>query len=441
MKLYLPLAGLAALPILLSACAFYEPLPLESKPHLVTSLPTDVDNGKPLTMADITRLTLKLNPDLQAARNDRQIASAHIIQAGILPNPQFGGSYGFLLSGPAMFDSYGLGLSEDIKALIVRGAAQDSAEFDAHKVDADLLWQEWQTISKAQLLDVDLVEMQKQREIMEQERQLLADHHAKSHQALLSGNLDLTVEAPDLTALSDITKQLADLDRQVQTKWQELDALLGLEPSVRFELSADVPVAPIDSIKARETLSELPKIRPDLIALQYGYQSQEEKLRGAILGQFPALVFGGTYGPDTSHVYSGGPTITLDLPIFNRSQGNIAIETATRQKLHDDYTNRLNSADGEAKAILDSRALLHEQYDRMQKTLPEAQANATDAERAFQAGNIDERTYVDLKIAYFNQQLQAIALKQSLLEKQIALATLMGVNMPVLKPLSSEEKP
>ncbi len=60
----------------LAACATYEPLPLADKPALATGLPSTVDSTKPLTMADITRLTLELNPDLKNARNDKDVAQA-----------------------------------------------------------------------------------------------------------------------------------------------------------------------------------------------------------------------------------------------------------------------------------------------------------------------------------------------------------------------------
>ncbi len=436
----LKIAGLLVC-ALLAACTSYEPLPLSDSPDLATGLPTTLDPGKPLTMADITRLTLELNPALNSGRNDKQVAQAQIIQAGALPNPQFNGAYGFLLGGPALFDAFTVAFGADIKALIVRGAARSSAEREAQKVDADLLWQEWQTITKARLLYVDLISLQKQRDLLAQNQELFADRYHKSHQAMLRGDIDLTVEAPDLTALSDMTKQLADLDRQIQSKWVELDALLNLDPRARFPLSTDITISTVDAIEVRRALPNLPRTRPDLLALRYSYQSQEEKLRGAVLGQFPALIFGGNYGSDTSHVYTGGPAVTLDLPLLNRNQGNIAIETFTRQKLHDEYQIRLNTADGEVKAMLASQALLQQQYEQMQRDATAADQAAAHADRAFAAGNIDERSYVDFKTTQLSRRQQVVALEQNLLEEQVSLASLIGIDMPELKPLFPEEEP
>ena len=49
----------------------------------------------------------------------------------------------------------------------------------------------------------------------------------------------------------------------------------------------------------------------------------------------------------------------MELPVFNHNQGNIAIETATRQQLHDEYAARLTAADGQVRAMLAEIDLLY----------------------------------------------------------------------------------
>jgi hypothetical protein len=67
--------------------------------------------------------------------------------------------------------------------------------------------------------------------------------------------------------------------------------------------------------------------------MKAGYASQDETLRAAILAQVPRIGLGFTRAGDTSNVQTLGFGITLDLPTFDRNQGNIATERATRQKL------------------------------------------------------------------------------------------------------------
>ena len=47
---------------------------------------------------------------------------------------------------------------------------------------------------------------------------------------------------------------------------------------------------------------------------------------------------------DNSNIRSVGLGVSIDLPIFDRNQGAIATETATRQKLFDEYTARVFEA-------------------------------------------------------------------------------------------------
>ncbi|WP_048863387.1 TolC family protein, partial [Acidisphaera rubrifaciens] len=121
---------------------------------------------------------------------------------------------------------------------------------------------------------------------------------------------------------------LAALDRQMLAERHTLNALLGLAPDVVLPLASRAVVPPLDPQAVRRALPALAQHRPDLVALRYGYQAQEEKVRAAIIGQFPNLLLGIAYGRDNTNDYSIGPQPSGDIPIFDRNQGNIAIERA-----------------------------------------------------------------------------------------------------------------
>jgi outer membrane protein TolC len=426
----------------LDACQSYEPLALDERPHLANSLAElhrQAPGDRPLGVEDIALLVVENNPDLRAARADRGIAEAELLQAGLLPNPQINGSYGVLIKGPASFDAWSVGLSQDIKALVTLSALRRSAGFAARKIDADLLWQEWQVFGKARLLAVDLIEGAAQRRLLDETRMLFAQRYERSQRALDQGNADLTTVAPDLTALSDIDRQIADSDRQQLTRRHDLNALIGLAPEVELPLADRAELPPVDAAAARRMLADLAQRRPDLIALQLGYRAQEEKLRAAVLAQFPALILGGTYGTDASHIYTAGPTIAIDLPIFNRNQGNIAIARATRQKLHDEFAARLAAASGEIAAMLSQQRLLEAQLERARQRLTTARRIADRAEAAFANGNIDERGYVDLTMTRIAKQQEIITIEQLLFEQRVALTTVLGAGMPAVQLPDAKE--
>jgi outer membrane protein TolC len=190
----------------------------------------------------------------------------------------------------------------------------------------------------------------------------------------------------------------------------------------------------IDAAQARRQADTLARRRPDLIALQLGYRAQEAQVRAAILAQFPPLSFGYSASQDNSRVRNGGPAVTLDLPIFDRNQGNIAIERATRQQLHDEYAVRLQTSRDQVVALLAEQAQLDAQRIALAPQESDAERRMAQAERAWQAGLIDIRSYVDVVTAASARQAATIALEKSQYEGQVALATLLGTGMPDVLP-------
>jgi outer membrane protein TolC len=209
-----------------------------------------------------------------------------------------------------------------------------------------------------------------------------------------------------------------------------LNALLGLAPEVAVTLN---PAPDLPAWNADLAMSALPTLadrRPDLVALRLGYRAQNEKLRTAVLSQFPNLTLGVTGGSDNANVRNFGPQVSLELPIFNQNQGNIAIEKATRQQLHDEYAARLTAADGQVRAMVAEIGLLSRQLETVRRDLALTRRAAEQADAAFKAGNLDERAYVDFVSARLTKEQEIVTIEQSLLEQQVAIATLIGAGMP-----------
>ncbi|WP_036516290.1 TolC family protein [Nevskia soli] len=427
---------LPALPLLLLAltgCASYSALPLDKDARPRDSL-EQLRHEAPLParlgVDDIALLALLNNPDLLAARAQRGVARAQLLAAGILPNPSLSASYGFLLGGPGTMGALSAGLSQDLRSLVTLSAKRGAARQSAREIDASLLWQEWQTIAKARLQAVDLIEGERQCELLQGQLSLLQGRLERSRRALDQGDSTLAALVPELTAAADARKQLDDLKRQQETRRRDLDTFLGLSPQVVLPLDPAISLPPLDAAAVNADLPGLADRRPDLVALQLGYGAQEEKVRGAILAQFPLLSLGVSGGHDTSDVRTLGPQITMDLPIFDRNQGNIALERATRQQLHDEFGARLAAARSEVQALLADQALLLGQYGGKQAQLAELERSAHSADTAFRGGDLDERSYIDLVTARNAKQQEVLAMEQSLLQQQVAIATLSGAGMP-----------
>lgn len=65
--------------------------------------------------------------------------------------------------------------------------------------------------------------------------------------------------------------------------------------------------------------------RLDLKALEQGYHGREATLHREIRDQYPRLTIGINRTTDTSSVPTLDPAISLDLPLWNRNGGPIAI--------------------------------------------------------------------------------------------------------------------
>ena len=416
---------------ILGGCEIYDQAPLHPAASLAPTVATlSGDVAGPINVRTLDRLVLRNNPDLVAARARLGVADAQILQAGVLPNPQITGAFPLYLSGPNGSNGFSLGLAQDVRSILLRPTKREVASNAAAEVNASMLWQEWQTLGKARLLYVDLVMGEAAAKLAAKNRKLIRDRFDHAKQAIALGNGALSTLSPDLAALSEVARSQDDIERAQLVRRHQLAALLALSPDAPLHLAEAIELVPLDSARVRADADSIAQRRPDLIALQYGYRSQDAKLRQAILAQFPNLIVSLAGGRDTNAIYSVTPQASVDVPIFDRNEGNIAIERATRAELEREFHARLAIATGEIEALLSETQLTQRQLAALEPRLREARAIAGKTEQAFAAGNFDERAYVDIELALLTQEQQKLALRQSLLEGQVTLSMLTGAGLP-----------
>ncbi|WP_430391578.1 TolC family protein [Dyella sp. 20L07] len=417
----------------LAGCATYQAKPLPEQASSASSLAQlhgyDAA-GQPLDIAAVERLVLLNNPDLRSAHARHEAAQAQRRQDTVLPNPVVGASAGYLLSGVGDATAWTASISQDITSLITLKPRREAARANAEAVDASLLWEQWQTLGKARLLVIDLVEEARLIQVQQQALDVLVERESRITHAIGAGNMERLTTASDLAATADARASLNDLQRRYLDQQQQLAALLGLKPDVVVPLVSSLPPSTLDATAIQHEADSMMRRRPDLVALQLGYQAQDATLRAAVLAQFPPLTLGYDASQDNSRVRNGGPAVTFALPIFDRNQGNVAIARATREQLHIEYTTRLATSRDEVDALLAQYA----QWQQQQLALAPAVADATRASaqagQSWQAGLLDLRSYVDLHVAAVNRQAAMIAIEQATLEQQAALELLVGRGMP-----------
>lgn len=434
--------------ILLASCASYFPVQLPDRPDLRQNVRSLIvlaeefplrelgnhrlDLSRPLDIDDVAIIAVANNPDIKAARARIGVAEAQAFAAGILPNPQVSVDYGLLLGGPGTTNSVLAGIAQDIVPLLTLSARKAAARASSVSVELSIVWQEWQLISRARLLFVDAVSLRQQREIIEKTVQLLRDRYKLTAEAMRRGDQTIPTVASDLVALNSAEAQLYDIEQSILKNQHDLNGLLGLVPEARLRLSDKIRLPAVDRRQLAANLRDLVSRRPDILALRAGYEAQEEKVRQAVIEQFPKLNIGTNYASDTSAVKTQTIAVTFNLPIFDHNQGNIAIERATREQLREEYQARIDTAYGEAARLLSELHLTENQYRASEASLARLRDAVATTEPAFQAGNLDERTFVDLRSSLLAREVATAKFAQSILQQRVALQALVGSRLPDL---------
>ena len=435
--------AIVAAALLVAACATYQPQPLPSVPDLETRVPrlkVDVrqlplpmlrshpfnpEDGLDMTEAAV--LAVINNPDLKARRRMAGIAGAQLFTARLLPEPQISLSGAHPTSGPPpLSNAYGIGLNYDLITLVTRGAGIGAAQAAARQVDLEILWQEWLMVQQARTLFVQSVLQAHKLDLLHKARTLYANRYTRSYQALEAGDLTLDVTGTDLTALLDANTKLNKMAQSVNQTRHDFNLLLGLQPDVVLDLAPLPSQQPLQRTNLQEILTDLSRRRPDLLALQAGYLSQEEKVRRAILSQFPSLNIGLNRDRDTGDVTSTGIGITFNLPVLNVNRGEIAIQRATREQLAQAYQARLDQALTQISLLQTQHELISGERSTLDENLPILQKMVAKASRAYEAGNISSLTYVNMANTLLGKRLESVDLEQSLWQIRIKLDTLLA---------------
>jgi outer membrane protein TolC len=385
------------------------------------------DPADGLDVTEVAMLAVANSPQLRLKRDELGVARAQAFAAGLLPDPQLAVSADVpRQSGAGFVTAYSLGLSEDIGALLTRSSRRAAARDQVSQVNLDLLWAEWQTVAQARLLFDQVLNLRAQQARLERERDAVATVDTHIRAALDAGDLTYDSATAGLNAQADVRKRLAETAIALHQAQGDLHLLLGLAPAVKLDLvGAPWLVQPTPS-QVQAALDDLPRRRPDLLALQAGYQSQQARLRGAILAQFPALSIGFNTARDTSAVYTNGLSIGITLPLFDRNRGNIAIERATRQQLHDDYAARVLTTRSDMQRITRDLATLDRQLSGLDAHARQFDLAGASAERAWQAGTLAWPTYLAIRAGALAADLDLLAVRQERARQSIALEALLG---------------
>ena len=436
---------------LVSGCATYHGKPLDeaglhraltvAKPAALTQAaahlkhprlrPIRIDFSKPLTDAAVGILAVLTNPDLKALRVREGVAEAQVFNAGLLPDPKLFGRFDWIFSGPSSLVSpYNATIAWDLAKLATRSTDVRIAEARAEQVRLDVAWQEWLVANQARLLARRAVYLSRQETVAAEAARISARLLEFSKHNLELGDATLGEIGIREAAFLDAQDRTLALRRQLAGTHQDLNRLLGLPPEQALAIAdadAELPVDP----DGAQLFATAERRRLDLGALKAGYASQEASVYRAILGQYPAVTLGLNNNQYYTMYNSGGPSISMDIPLFNRNRGTIAIAERTRSQLYQEYVARLNQARADIGTVVVDLARIALEREPLVRELPELTRAESILREAAAAGDVTLVNYETVRANSLDKRLKLAALDQAAAEQAIALQVAVGV--PLLR--------
>jgi len=393
--------------------------------------PMVIDGRGGFTPDEVAAMVVVVSPELRALRDQRGVAQAQVVQAGILPNPQLGysldrphGSYD-----PAVVEAKALGLSWEVTSLLTHRDQVAAAKAEAKAIDLSVAWQEWQAAQDARLRAFRILSLERRLALAREIEDTAADTHALTAKA---ASLGLRTSADVASSAEGWTQAQAtryDLEQQLASERAALNLALGMPPASRVPLRYPAAPSPSDRDAAPDPdslLAGLEDRRLDLVALRYGYESQQDSLHAAVMAQFPKIGLSLNKSNDTTPIYTRGAGVTVDIPLFDRNQGQVAIAKATRQQLFDEYVGRVAEARSQVTQVLASLAVARAQLAAVEAALPDLVKLVASSEIALRSRNADELAYRDAQTTLAARQIDEIILQQEVVELKVALEIATG---------------
>ena len=355
-------------------------LPCHTTPWEIVLPPgASLDDG--ITDDEAVSFALWNNAAFQELLVDLGLARGDLIQAGLLPNPEFA----FFL--PMSDKPYKYLFDFPIEAIWLRPIRMKSAAFEANRVSDRL--------SQAGL------------DLMRDVRQAYADAVLAKERVRVAGEAvklrgriaelaEIRLKAGDISPQEAATARIDALQAEqdatrigydVPVMEERLRNLMGIGP-MRGPLPLDPSPPPSSQTFDPDRLTEEAMAnRPDALAATEAVAAAEARLKFARIGWVRLLGIADATSGKESHVF--GPAFRITIPLFNHNQGTIARAEAERERaVRNQQTVAYQIILDVQRAYLQYRQASAELEILLTKVRPEVEAAIRRAQAAYQEGNV-----------------------------------------------------
>jgi cobalt-zinc-cadmium efflux system outer membrane protein len=388
-----------------------------------------MDPRKGIGPEEAAVVAVLMSPALKAIRDKGGAATAELIQAGVLPNPQLSYERDAVSGGDLQGTQNGFSSSAtwEITSLLPLLPRRAAARLNARAVDLDVAWEEWQAAANAKLAVYHVAALQKELAAARDADAALRETVMTLRKAVAANEKTVLELAAGESSSEDAHATVLEVAQDLDKQWLVLKRAMGLEPDTDLRLRPGILLPSRLPVPDEAALSaQVESRRIDLIGLRQGCLSQDETVRAAVLAAFPKITAGFARNTDTTDVHTQGFTVQVELPLFDRNQGNVATERTTRQTLKDEYAQRAFEARNDiASAVADIR-WLDAEIAAAEEALPLLEKLTTVAQTASESGNADVLGYYDARSNLVQKRLQLIKLEEELMETKTALELASG---------------
>lgn len=344
-------------------------------------LPCGASLADGLTEDEAIVISLWNNASFQEQLADLGIARGDLIQAGLLPNPEF--VYFF----PVTSKPYKYAFELPIEAFWLRPIRIRAAGRESNRVCERLTQSALDLIRDVRQAYADV--------LLAKGRLRVADD-ANQIRGRIAHIAETRLRAGDVSAQEAATARIDGLQAKqdrarvgydVALAEERLRNLLGIgddRTKLEFDETLDVPRADFD-IEA--LAADAVRLRPDALAAAWAAEAAAERLRLAQLVWFRALGIGdATSGRDTGHEF--GPAVRLTVPIFNWNQGNVARAEAELERAQRTQRSVHNQIILDVRQAYDRYCQARSELDVLDRQVrPEVEASIRRSQNAYQEGN------------------------------------------------------
>lgn len=404
-----------------------------------------------LTLHQLEQIALANNPTLAQAQAGVRAAAGRTRQAGLWPNPTIGYMGEEIRGGSFGGGQQGVFVQQDVilggklgLARKVLAAEGDQATAEAGeqrlRVENGVRIAYYQSLAAQEMVETRAKLSALAQDAVETTRQLFNVGQADQPDVLQA-----QVEA-DQAALAVLTEQ-----QEQQRAWRVLSAVVGQPELPLARLAGNL--ADLPDVNAAEILQTILRDSPAVKIAQLGVTRADAKIASARRARVPDLFLRAGYANNLEQLNPGQPQsvgseafaeLGVNLPIFNRNQGNIAAATADRERAAAEVQRVALVLRQMAAPILQdyssSRAVA-QQYQS--STLPHARQaydlylqKYNEGAAAYPQVLIAQRTLFQLESSYIaaleNVQINAATLQGLLLTDGLNLPAMPGeLNRPV----------